>query len=39
MDDALGTDALAFAVEAEVEDLLIGVLSADLVTGDAAHQR
>jgi hypothetical protein len=28
MDDALRTDAFALAVEAEVEDVLIGVFSA-----------
>jgi hypothetical protein len=31
VDDALGADALALAVEAEVEDFLVVVLPADLV--------
>jgi hypothetical protein len=30
MDDALGADALALAIEAEVQDLLIRVISAGL---------
>jgi hypothetical protein len=31
MDDALGTDAFALAIEAEVEDFLLVVLPADLI--------
>jgi len=39
MDDALGTNALALAIEAEVEDLLLVVLPADLIARNASHQR
>lgn len=38
MDDALWTDTLTFAVETEVEDLLVPMLPADLVAGYASGQ-
>ena len=38
MDDALGADAFALAVETEVKDVLIGVLSALLFARNPRHQ-
>ena len=39
MDDALRADTLALAVEAEVQDLLIGVLAAGFLAGNAAQEQ
>ena len=38
MDDALGADAFALAVEAEVEDVLVGMFSALLFARHSCHQ-
>lgn len=39
MNDTLGTDTLTLAVKAEVENLLVSMLSADLIAGYSSGQR